>query len=159
MNRSTTDMRYREIRETDVEALFDLRSATRENAMTRADLQDWGIMPETITAGLAANLKGWLCESKGQVVGFAMGDARTGEMLVVAVLPEYEGRGIWKQLMVRVQDWLFSQGHEELFLLENPDPNVRAFGFYRRLGWTASVETADDHGVLRLRRRGSARGT
>ncbi len=105
---------------------------------------------------MKSHVKGWLCEASERVVGFAMGDRSNGEVQVVAVLPEYEGRGIGKSLLTRVQTWLFSEGHEEIWLLANPDPNLRAHGFYRKLGWRATGSLREDDEVMKLRRTESA---
>ena len=61
--------------------------------------------------------------------------------------------GIGKALLLEVQRWLFAKGHEEIWLLANPDPGVRASGFYRRLGWRRSGVMKGGDEVLRLRRR------
>jgi len=68
-------------------------------------------------------------------VGFAMGNGLTGEMWVVAVLPEYEGRGIGRALLGRVEAYLRSRGRSRLWLTTDVDPSLRAYGFYRRCGW------------------------
>ena len=62
-------------------------------------LAEAGIKRESTSDALSVNIAGWLCEVSGKIVGFSMGDKDTGEMLVVAVLPEYENRGIGKRLM------------------------------------------------------------
>ncbi len=85
-----------------------------------------------------------------------MGDRSNGEVQVVAVLPGYEGRGIGKALLLAVQQWLFAQGHDEIWLRANSDPDVRATGFYRRLGWRRSGVMKGGDEVLRLRRRDAA---
>ena len=103
--------------------------------MTIKALADLGITPESTLEALSTSVAGWLREVTGKIVGFSMGDKNTGEMLVVAILPEYENRGMGKRLMELTQQWLFSNGHKELWLQENSDPKVRAHGFYRRLGW------------------------
>jgi GNAT superfamily N-acetyltransferase len=87
---------------------------------------------------MQTDLAGWLCEDAGKVVGFAMGDRSSGEVVVVAVRPEYEGQGIGHRVLTSLQEWLFAAGHAQLWLRANPDPAVRATGFYRKLGW---VET------------------
>ena len=82
-----------------------------------------------------------------------MGDKDTGEMLAVAVLPEYENQGIGKRLMNLIQDWLFSHGHQEIWLLENQDPNIRACGFYRKVGWAPAGFHESGNQILKLHRR------
>lgn len=142
---------YRPIEVDDLPASLAVRVSTRENALTVKQLRDdYGVTPETVAAGLATNLGGWVCEDAGAVVGFAIGDGATGEVQVVAVLPGHEGRGIGKALLTRVQDWLFAQGHRELWLLANPDPDVRASGFYRTLGWQRTGRLKGPDEVLTL---------
>lgn len=142
---------YRLLDTADLPATLVVRTSTRENALTAEQLRDdYGVTPETIAAGLASTLKGWVCEDDGRIVGFAIGDGATGEMQVVAVLPDHEGRGIGKALIARVQNWLFAQGHAELWLLANPDPTVRATGFYRKFGWRRTGEMRGVDEVLVL---------
>lgn len=109
-----------------------------------------GITFDSTIEAMTHSVAGWLCEISGKIVGFSMGDKDTREMLVVAVLPEYENKGIGKRLTQLVQDWLFSHGHEEIWLLENPDPNIRAYGFYRRLGWVPAGFHQNGHQILKL---------
>ena len=70
-----------------------------------------------------------------RVVGFAMGNRDDGEMWVIAVLKEFEDRGIGRRLLGFVEEWLFAEGWEEIWLTTDPDETFRAVGFYRRLGW------------------------
>lgn len=64
-----------------------------------------------------------------------MGDKTTGEIWVIAVLREFEGRGIGRQLLRLVEDWLWSHGWKEIWLTTDPDESLRAIGFYRHEGW------------------------
>ncbi len=145
---------YREMRISDIPAAFAVRFSTVENAITMEELEsDYGVTPRSLSEAMKSHVKGWLCEDSGDVVGFAMGNGLNGEVQVVAVRPEYEGRGIGKSLLMRVQTWLYSKGHEEIWLLANPDPNIRAYGFYRKLGWQASGARRDDEEVM-IRRSG-----
>jgi GNAT superfamily N-acetyltransferase len=54
---------------------------------------------------------------------------------VLAVLPHYEGMGIAKGLLSRVVDWLLTTGAQRVWLAASSEPTVRAYGFYRTLGW------------------------
>jgi N-acetylglutamate synthase-like GNAT family acetyltransferase len=103
--------------------------------MTVEELDRLGINPESVTEGLARSTRGWLCEDAGNVVGFAMADRATGEFLVIAVLPEYEGRGVGGGLMTRVTAWLLECGCTRSWLTTDVDTSLRAYGFYRRHGW------------------------
>jgi ribosomal protein S18 acetylase RimI-like enzyme len=143
-------MTFREIDARDIPELFKVRTSTRENRMTMEALAEAGIKRESTSDALSVNIAGWLCEVSGKIVGFSMGDKDTGEMLVVAVLPEYENRGIGKRLTGLIQEWLFSNGHTEISLLENPDPSVRAYGFYRKLGWVPAGFHESGHQILKL---------
>ena len=148
---------YRQMEISDLTAVFAVRLSTVENSITMERLEsDYGITPQSLSEAMKSHVKGWLCEASGRVVGFAMGDRPNGEVQVVAVLPEYEGRGIGNGLLTHAQTWLFSEGHEEIWLLANPDPNIRAHGFYRKLGWRATGALREGDEVMKLRRTENA---
>ena len=71
--------------------------------------------------------------------------------MVLALLPEYENRGLGRQLLGTVVQQLRDNGHRRLFLGCSPNPSRRSFGFYRHLGWR-STGTSDRFGdeVLEL---------
>ena len=128
-------MRFREIAEGDVPELFAVRTATRENTLSLEDLAALGITGTSVREMIRTTHKGWLCEACGRVVGFAMGNGATGEMWVIAVLPEFEGRGIGRRLLELVEEWLWSVGWNEAWLTTDTDTGLRAYGFYRKHGW------------------------
>jgi GNAT superfamily N-acetyltransferase len=128
-------MRFRELTQADVPALFPVRGATRENSLSREELADLGITEASVSAMLDITHRGWLCEMDARVVGFAMGNRRNGEIWVIAVLPDYESRGIGKELLRRVDDWLWSEGWPEIWLATGVEPTTRCHGFYRHQGW------------------------
>lgn len=130
-----SDVSLRQIVPEDMEAIFDVRVRTWHNPNGAEEMASMGITPEAVIALMEKNLRGWLAECEGRVVGFTMGDKSTGEMWVIAVLPEYENRGIGKALMEKVEAWLIAEGNDVLWLTTDPDENFRAVGFYRRLGW------------------------
>ena len=147
---------YRAMTVDDIPAVLEVRFSTIENAITLEALEaDYGITPETMAASMAGDCRGWLCEDDSNVVGFAMGDRSNGEVQVVAVRPGYEGHSIGKTLLDKVCDWLFAEGHAEIWLGANPDPGIRATGFYRRLGWRRSGVMKGDDEILKLARPGS----
>ncbi len=129
-------MIFREITVQDVPELIVLRTTTRENALSMEELNRLDITEKSVRAMIGASHRGWLCESDGRIAGFAMGDRRSGEMWVIALRPEFEGRGIGAELLTRVEDWLWSEGWESIWLTTDLDPNLRAYGFYLRQGWT-----------------------
>ena len=65
-----------------------------------------------------------------------MADRATGEFLVIAVLPEYEGRGVGGKLMYAAEEWLAASGCKRAWLSTALDTTLRAYGFYRKRGWT-----------------------
>lgn len=142
---------YRQMQVEDISAALAVRLSTVENAITMEELEeDYGVTPQSMADTLKSNAKGWLCEEGGSVVGFSIGNRLNGEVEVVAVSPEYEGRGIGKTVLTHVQNWLFSEGHTEIWLLANPDPHIRATGFYNKLGWEATGLMKGYDQVLKL---------
>jgi len=129
-------MIFREITVQDVPELFAVRVATRENALSMAELKRLGITEATVTDMIGTSHRGWLCELEGRVAGFAMGNRHNGEMWVVALRPEFEGRGLGAELLTRVENWLWAEGWERIWLTTDLDPNLRAYGFYLHQGWT-----------------------
>jgi GNAT superfamily N-acetyltransferase len=137
----------REAVESDIESLFEIRARTRENAIPRTYLESIGITPESWAAGLASgNDQTWVCFDADVPVGFCGADARTGEVVVLAVLSEYEGHGIGKRLLDQAVTWLRSRGCSRLWLATNPNPNVRSYGFYRSQGWRPTGEVQERAG-------------
>ncbi len=128
-------MIFRPITPQDLPTLFNLRTRTRENRLTHEDLQALGITPESVTGKLHGTLRGWLCEEGKKVLGFSMSDGATGELWVVAVLPEAEGRGIGAGLMDLAEGWLWANRCPQAWLTTDLDPTLRAYGFYLKRGW------------------------
>ena len=128
-------MTYREITPEDMPGIFDVRIRTWHNPHGAAELANMGITHDSVRALMKTTHRGWLAESEGDIIGFAMGNRESGEMWVIAVLKEFENQGIGKRLIARVENWLVAEGCEELWLTTDPDENYRAVGFYRHLGW------------------------
>lgn len=126
---------YRQLQWADIPEIFDVRVATWHNDNGRDELTGLGITFASVEAAMQSSHRGWVAEADSRIVGFAMGDRTNGEMWVIAVLREYEGRGIGKQLLTLVESWLKEEGWEETWLTTDVDENLRAVGFYRHLGW------------------------
>lgn len=146
------NLSFRDLCERDINELFDVRAATRENAIPRERLAHMGITPASIAESLVAGkTKGWVCSCESRIVGFCMGDSGRGAVLVLAVLPEYEGRGIGKTLLWLVVEWLRAFKPTRIWLAASPNADTRAYGFYRALGWRPIGETdANDDEILIL---------
>lgn len=137
----------------DAAAFIELRGKTRQNAVSQERLAEVGITADSWAEMMrSGNLPGHACHRDGQLAGYCFGDRDTGEIVVLALLPEFEGLGIGKTLLARVMAELRAQGHARLFLGCSSDPASRSYGFYRYLGWTATGET-DKYGddVLEFR--------
>ena len=144
-------MRFQEIEPEDVKEVIILRTMVKENVLTMADLIRLGITEDEVTRKIRTDYKGWLCRVNERIVGFCIGNRRDGEMWVIAVLPEFERRGIGRQLMFLLQDWLF-ENNDELWLTTEDNANNRAYGFYESLGWK-KAESDKEHCKFILRKR------
>jgi ribosomal protein S18 acetylase RimI-like enzyme len=130
------ELEFRQTELGDILELFSVRARTRQNPISQEGLAALGITPESIAASMVdRSLIGWVCVGHSGVIGFCSGDSETGEVLVVAVLPDYEGNGIGKRLLTEVVEGLQSAGCSRLWLAASPHPSIRANGFYRWLGW------------------------
>jgi GNAT superfamily N-acetyltransferase len=145
-------MFIREMGKSDIKDILDIRVSTKENHFSMSDLAEVGVTPESIAEWLDGSVKGWVCEISGKPVGFTLADSKTAEVLVVACYPEFENRGIGKALMQKVHDWLWSFYHNEIWLWSDPDPSVRAHGFYRKLGYAPTGEIKGNDEMLKLKR-------
>jgi ribosomal protein S18 acetylase RimI-like enzyme len=140
-------LHYRPAVFSDAEECVELRGRTRENAFSACSLAALGITAKSWGSDIATGkLPGHVCTMNGQMIGYCFGDRTSGEIVVLAVLPEYENRGIGKALLSKVIDDLRASGHERLFLGCSSDPAHRSYGFYRHLGWraTGTVDDNDD---------------
>ena len=143
---------YRPATPADAETCIALRGQTRENPIRSTTLASYGITAESsaqdIRTGRSA---GTVCVDGADIIGYCFGDTRTGEILVLALLPQYENLGIGKMLLSRVVTDLRHAGHGRLFLGCSRNPEHRSFGFYRHLGWRPTGKP-DAHGdeVLEL---------
>ncbi|WP_156129096.1 GNAT family N-acetyltransferase [Chitinibacter sp. ZOR0017] len=139
-------MLIRKTQADDLPHLFTLRSRTRENPLSLSQLEALGITLDSAAVALERGWHvGWLCELNENYAGFCAVDIRSGEMLVLAVAPEYEGLGIGRQLLEQAVATLQAHGVPRIWLSAVPDPRLRAYGFYRSQGWhSVQVLSADE---------------
>lgn len=136
----------------DIPACLVLRGRTRENAIPVERLAAMGITADSWAEDVrSGRLPGWVCTDGEAIVGYCFGDVGSGEVVVLALLPEHEGHGNGRRLLGEVVDRLVAAGHARLFLGCSSDPRSRSHGFYRHLGWR-STGTIDANGdeVLEL---------
>jgi GNAT superfamily N-acetyltransferase len=148
-----TELTWRKAVPDDAAACIALRGRTRENAFTESQLRDLGITVESWGDGIRDGLfSGHVCWADDRMVGYCFGDTDSGEIVVLAILPGYEGAGIGKRLLRQVIDEFAANGFTSLFLGCSTDPASRSHGFYRHLGWTptGTLDEAGDE-ILTLR--------
>lgn len=123
-----------------------LRGMTRENAVSEARLRGLGITAQSWGEDIRSGaLPGHVCSAGGKIVGYCFGSSRDGEIVVLALLPAFEGQGIGRELLSRMVRDLVSMGKTRLFLGCSRDPASRSYGFYRHLGWRSTGQF-DSHG-------------
>lgn len=118
--------------QSDIKAIFDIRTSVRENHLSHDQLAEMGITPDAIQQAILASPCVWVAEVDGVPVGFSMADAEDGCVFAAFVLPEFEGRGLGRSLMAKAEAFLFQQ-HRTIWL--ETAEGSRASGFYRNLGW------------------------
>jgi len=138
---------YRRAQPDDAPACVTLRGKTRENAFSVEQLRAIGITVETWRAEIAnGTVFGYAATLNRELIGYCFGDTASGEVIVLALLPDYEGNGHGKALLTLVICEFKRLGFTRLFLGCSSDPKVRSHGFYRHLGWrsTGGRDSADD---------------
>ena len=126
----------------DIPALFEIRTAVTENAMTEAELAASGITPERSAELLRTEGRCWVAEAGKRIVGFCIANVKSRSIWALFILPPYEGRGIGRRLTETAVDWLWQNGAEEIWL--ETETNTRAEGFYEHLGWKRGEVVIED---------------
>lgn len=143
---NTSKITYRRTLSSDFNRCLEIRSLTRENPVSIELLEQMGITEQTWGPMFDnGSVIGVVALSDNKVIGFCSGSTETGEVLVLALLPEFENLGIGKKLLIQVVDLLFHSGFKKLWLAASPNPKIRAHGFYRYLGWKPNGRI-DDQG-------------
>lgn len=132
----------------DIDGLFHVRTSVRENTLTIEELEELGITKAAVTDLIHNSPCAWVAAEDQKIVGFSMIIPEDACLFAAFVLPEYENRGIGKQLVRIAEETLFQQ-HEVIWL--ETGKSTRAAGFYRYTGW--GNETAADEGDIRLEKR------
>jgi GNAT superfamily N-acetyltransferase len=124
----------------DIPGMQRVRGAVRENRLVSMVITD-----QQVRAAIEDSGRGWVVESGGEIVAFAVGDARSGNIWALFVDPDHERRGYGKRLHDTMIDWLWSQGLDFLWL--TTEPGTRAQEFYESVGWQRAGRT--DSGEMR----------
>ena len=127
----------------DIASIQRVRHSVRENRLVSTVISDDHVRDQIEKTG-----RGWVVESQGEVVAFAIGDATTGNIWALFVHPDHESRGYGRALHDTMIDWLWSQGLTRLWL--TTEAGTRAQRFYEAAGWQLIGVT--DRGELRYER-------
>lgn len=125
----------------DVPAMHRIRQAVRENRPRTTAVTETDYIPYIEEHGCS-----WVVEVQDEIVGFAVGDVRDGNIWALFVHPDHEKRGYGKQLHDRMVESLWNRGLNKLQL--TTDPGTRAQGFYEAAGWQCKGSTSK--GTLRF---------
>lgn len=138
-------MNIRVAQHDDIDTLFEIRTSVIENHQSREEIAELGITPESVSQMLETDCCAWIAEIDGQPIGFSIANATEETIFGIFVLPRFEGLGAGRALMQAAEDWLWSEGLEEIWLITGNDPRLRAYGFYLHLGWIpVGVESEGD---------------
>ena len=137
-------MIFREANVEDIPALSEVRFSVKENVLSNPDR----ITHETYHEYLSDVGKGWVCELRGQVLGFSVASLEDNSIWALFVMPEHEGKGIGKRLLKLATDWLFEKGAPSIIL--STTIGTRADRWYEMRGWTREEVRPDGEVQYRL---------
>lgn len=100
----------------DLPDLSRVRYAVAENHRTSLTIPDDQVIEALETTG-----RGWVIEVDGVIVAFTIGDALTGSIWALFVDPPHRGYGYGRRLHDTVVEWLWSQGHDRVWLNAEPE--------------------------------------
>jgi len=112
----------------DVDQIQRVRHSVKENRLTSTVISD-----EEIIVAIERTGRGWVIEVDGKIIGFAIGNAHSGNIWALFVEPDHEAQGYGRRLHDEMVEWLWSQGLKRLWLATGPD--TRAQRFYKIAGW------------------------
>lgn len=122
-------MTIREAHIEDVEQIQFIRNVVKENM-----LSDPGLVTDQDCAEyMFQRGKGWVCEIDNQIVGFSIVDLKENNVWALFVHPDFDKRGIGRELHNIMLNWYFEQTTHNLWL--GTAPGTRAETFYRMSGW------------------------
>ena len=127
----------------DIDTLFAIRTSVVQNHLSREQMTALGITPQVLADSIREAPWVWIAEVEGRPVAFSMVDRAAGEVFAMFVQPGYEGLGLGRRLMAVAEAALFEQ-HERLFLITDGHDEIRANGFYQRLGWSMVARVEGD---------------
>ncbi|EDW4455564.1 GNAT family N-acetyltransferase [Salmonella enterica subsp. enterica] len=133
---------------TDVDSIFEIRTSVTENHLSREEMRQMGITERSVADMIQKSTCAWVAMDGVKAVGFTMVLHDKGCLFAAFVFPEYEGKGIGRELLMRAEEELFK--HHEVIWLET-DINSRAARIYKHLGWGNKTDIDENH--IRLEKK------
>lgn len=124
----------------DINSIFDVRTSVIENHLSREEMYQMGITESLVTDMIQNSPCAWVAVDNKIVVGFSMILLNEGCLFAAFVLPEYENKGIGRELVMLAEKELFK--HHQIIWLET-EKNSRAVKFYKHLGWGNETDIDD----------------
>lgn len=137
------DLHIRRATTSDIPRMQEIRGSVRENVLSdpsRVTVEDYQWFID--------NGPLWVGEIDGDIKGISAGDPRDGSIWALFIDPEFEGRGIGRELFAYACQSLKDAGHSEISLYTAA--KSRAEHFYRAAGWLS--EKPDDKGDMVFRK-------
>ncbi len=104
------------------------------NSVTENKLSDPAIISDlSYETYLNGKGNGWVCKCGNRIIGFSIADLLEHNVWALFVLPEFENRGVGKQLLHRLLNWYFSKTEKAIWL--STARNTRAETFYTKQLW------------------------
>ena len=125
--------------------MHQVRMSVRENRLSTLVLSESDYVLHIESLG-----RGWVVDDGGAIVGFAVGNAATGNIWALFVHPDHERRGYGRLLHTAMVEWLWEQGLDTLWL--TTATGTRAQRFYEESGWRPTGETSSGELRFELRR-------
>ncbi|MEO5571999.1 MAG: GNAT family N-acetyltransferase [Bacteroidia bacterium] len=122
-------LKIREAKVRDITKIMEVRFSVKENVLSNPAL----VTEKENIEYLTVRGKGWVCEINTNIVGFAIADLKDHSIWALFVKPEYERKGIGKNLHDTMLDWYFNQSNAKVWL--GTAANTRAEIFYKASGW------------------------
>ena len=129
---------------TGVLAFAALASQVQVHRLRTSVVKEDHCVPAIETTG-----RGWVVEVDGTIVGFAIGNGKTGNIWALFVDPAHEGRGHGRALHHAMVEWLFARGLKHRWL--GTDSDTGAARFHRAAAWRYAAKAGNGEALFELR--------
>jgi GNAT superfamily N-acetyltransferase len=122
----------------DIPQIQFVRNSVKENTLSDPAL----VSDKDCVEFLTIRGKGWVCEIENIIIGFSIIDLKENNIWALFVQPDFENKGIGRQLHDIMLNWFYSISKSSLWL--GTSPNTRAEKFYRLSGWKEAGKHGKD---------------